>query len=128
MCASTPIHLGWRDTDGDGALDPVDPVGNPSPVIDLGKICSFVPFICQLVGLGATAPGTGATGLTGPTGPAGAPTPDSVPVELLRQVLTDDEMARVERAIRNEELRYLEALERKLRAAVRDIARERKRG
>jgi hypothetical protein len=43
-------------------------------------------------------------------------------------VLTDDEMARVERAIRNEELRYLEALERKLRAAVRDIARERKRG
>jgi hypothetical protein len=66
--------------------------------------------------------------MTGPTGPAGAPTPDSVPVELLRQVLTDDEMARVDRAIRNEELRYLEALERKLRAAVRAIARERKRG
>jgi hypothetical protein len=128
MCASTPIHLGWRDTDGDGALDPVDPVGNPSPVIDLGKICSFVPFLCQLVGLGQTAPPAGAAGVAGAVGPLGAPAPESIPVELLRQVLTDDEMARVDRAIRNEELRYLEALERKLRAAVRDIARERKRG
>jgi len=129
MCASTPIHLGWRDTDGDGALDPVDPVGNPNPVIDLGKICSLVPFLCRLVGLGATAPGS--AGVAGPAGPAGVGDvrpPDSVPVELLRQVLTDDEMARVERAIRSEELRYLEALEAKLRAAVRDIARERKRG
>ena len=128
MCASTPIHLGWRDTDGDGALDPVDPVGNPNPVIDLGKICSFVPFLCQLVGLGQVAPPAGAAGIAGPTAPLGAPPPESVPVELLRQVLTDDEMARVDRAIRNEELRYLEALEKKLRAAVRDIARERKRG
>ena len=128
MCASTPIHLGWRDSDGDGALDPVDPVGNPNPVIDLGKICSFVPFLCQIIGLGATAPGAGAAGVTGVSGPQGAPAPDVVPVELLRQVLTDEEMARVERAIRSEELRYLEALEKKLRAAARDIARERKRG
>jgi hypothetical protein len=127
MCASTPIHLGWRDTDGDGALDPVDPVGNPNPVIDLGKICSLVPFICQLVGLGQVAPPAGAAGSRGGgtarragarLGPGRAP-----PAGADRR-----RDGRVERAIRNEELRYLEALERKLRAAVRDIARERKRG
>ena len=132
MCASTPIHLGWRDSDSDGALDPVDPVGNPNPVIDLGRICSLVPFICQLVGLGQTAPTARgvAAGVAGAVDAAGAgiAPPEAVPVELLRQVLTDDEMARVETAIRSEELRYLEALERKLEAAVRDVARERARG
>jgi hypothetical protein len=65
-----------------GRSDPVDPVGNPNPVIDLGKICSFVPFICQLVGLGQVAPPAGAAG-RGAVGPLGAPAPDSVPVELL---------------------------------------------
>lgn len=127
MCSSTPAHLGWRDSDGDGALDPVDPVGNPNPVIDLGRICALVPFLCQLIGLGKAA---GAVG--GPVGvagiPAGVEQPQMVPIDLLRQVLSADEMARVESAIRSEELHYLEALERKLQMAARQIARERARG
>lgn len=128
MCSFTPTHLGWRDTDGDGTLDPDDPVGNPNPVIDLGKICAFVPFLCQLLGLGNTAGATGgAGGAVGVTGiPGSAEQPAMVPIALLRQVLTAEEMARVESAIRSEELRYLEALERKLRTAARQIARERK--
>ena len=54
--------------------------------------------------------------------------PESVPVELLRQVLTADEMARVEaRGPGRGADRYLEALERKLRTAADQIARERAR-
>ena len=65
----------------------------------------------------------GASGVTGaiPAEPRG----EAVPVELLRQVLTADEMKRVEAAVRAEEDRYLEALERKLRTAADQIARER---
>ncbi len=92
MCAFTPTHLGWRDTDGDGALDPVDPVGNPNPLIDLGGFCSRFPFICRLIGLGATAGAeAGAARAGGPASPGDlAPNHgrEAVPVELLRQVLT----------------------------------------
>ena len=63
MCTYTPTHFGWRDTDGDGALDPVDPVGNPNPLVDLGRLCSLFPVICQIFGLGGV-PG-------GPVGVAG---------------------------------------------------------
>ena len=131
MCAFTPAHLGWRDTDGDGALDPVDPVGNPNPLIDLGGFCSRVPFICRLVGLGATVGAVAGDDPGGWPGVTGAITPEprgeAVPVELLRQVLTADEMERVETAVRAEEDRYLESLERKLQTAVDQIARERAR-
>ncbi|HET9757681.1 MAG TPA: hypothetical protein VFP66_14335 [Candidatus Limnocylindrales bacterium] len=127
MCAFTPVHLGWRDTDGDGALDPVDPVGNPNPLVDLGRFCSRFPFLCRLFGLGATAGAVAGE----PFGVIGViarePRPEAVPVELLRQVLTADEMERVETAVRAEEDRYLESLERKLQTAVDQIARERAR-
>ena len=129
MCASTPIHLGWRDTDGDGALDPVDPVGNPNPLIDLGKFCSFVPFLCQLIGLGATRAGgpvasrasagrrpvPAGTATRGRAGRAPAPGADR----------RRDGPRRA--AVRAEELQYLEALERKLRTAADAIARDRAR-
>lgn len=128
MCQYTPAHLGWRDTDGDGSLDPVDPVGNPTPTVDLSRLCAALPLICQLFGLGQGAPGAGPgpVGVASAGGPGtGHPRPESVPVELLRQVLTPAEMKRVERAVRTEELRYLEALERKLRTAADAIASER---
>src|SRR5262245_59060796 len=104
MCGYTPAHLGWRDTDGDGALAPVDPVGNPNPLIDLGGFCSRFPLICRLVGLGATggaepdaAPGW-RPGISDEA--ARQPRPEAVSVELLRQVLTADEMKRVDAAVR----------------------------
>lgn len=121
MCPHTPVHLGWRDTDGDGALDPVDPVGNPGAFIDLGRLCALFPFVCQLLGL-ATPPATAE-----PRGIAGMPLapyrPESVPTRLLRRVLSDAEMARVEAAVAAEEAEYLAALERKLRAAADEIKR-----
>jgi hypothetical protein len=125
MCAFTPVHLGWRDTDADGSLDPVDPVGNPNPLIDLGRLCARFPFLCSLIG--RAAPGGAEEGVrVGMTGAIAGETPaESVPVELLRQVLTAAEMARVEAAVEAEEDRYLEALERKLRTAADQIARER---
>ena len=122
MCKHTPVHLGWRDTDGDGALDPVDPVGNPNPFVDVGRICQVVPFICQLFGLAQPA---GAEGVVrvGATGLPMQPRPEAVPLTLLRRVLDDEEMARVEAALKTEEYAYLEALERKLRAAADEIRR-----
>jgi hypothetical protein len=125
MCKHTPVHLGWRDTDGDGALDPVDPVGNPNPFIDFSRICRTLPFICQLFGLGGAAAAGAVEGgvRTGVTGlPVQAP-PESVPITLLRRILTDEEMARVDAALEAEELAYLEAIERKLRAAADEIKR-----
>ncbi len=127
MCAFTPVHLGWRDTDGDGSLDPVDPVGNPNPLIDLGRLCARFPFLCSLIGRGAVV-GAGEGDTVGMAGAISREArPESVPVELLRQVLTADEMARVEAAVEAEEDRYLEALERKLRTAADQIARDRAR-
>jgi hypothetical protein len=130
MCSYTPTHFGWRDTDGDGALDPVDPVGNPNPLVDLGRLCSLFPVICQIFGLGGV-PG-GPVGVAAGVGVGvaggGQARSEAVPVELLRQVLTPAEMARVEKAVRAEELQYLEALERKLRTAADAIARDRARG
>ena len=130
MCTYTPTHFGWRDTDGDGALDPVDPVGNPNPLVDLGRLCSLFPVICQIFGLGGV-PG-GPVGVAAGVGVGvaggGQARPEAVPVELLRQVLTPAEMARVEKAVRAEELQYLEALERKLRTAADVIAMDRARG
>jgi hypothetical protein len=123
MCKHTPVHLGWRDTDGDGALDPVDPVGNPNPFVDTGRICQVVPFICQLFGLGGQAPGGEGGIRVGATGLPMQPRPESVPLTLLRRVLDDDEMARVEAALKAEEFAYLEALERKLRAAADELRR-----
>jgi hypothetical protein len=128
MCSFTPVHLGWRDSDGDGSMDPVDPVGNPNPLIDLGRLCARFPFLCSLFGRGAPAGAEGAAAVGGPGAIAREPRPESVPLELLRQVLTADEMARVEAAVEAEEDRYLEALERKLRTAADQIARERARG
>ncbi|HEV8516322.1 MAG TPA: hypothetical protein VGQ47_01625 [Candidatus Limnocylindrales bacterium] len=118
MCAHTPVHLGWRDTDGDGALDPVDPLGNP--LVDLGMLCSTFPFICQLLGLSPPPPPR--TGISAEiAGPAPA---ESVPLHLLRRVLDDEEMARVEAAVVAEQRRYLEAVERKLRAAADALRRQ----
>ena len=132
MCSYTPTHFGWRDTDGDGALDPVDPIGNPNPLVDLGKLCGLFPLICQLFGLGGTAGPVGVAGvgvgLAGGVGAGVGPRPEAVPMDLLRQVLTPAEMKRVEKAVRAEELRYLEALERKLRTAADAIARDRRQG
>jgi hypothetical protein len=126
MCSFTPVHLGWRDTDGDGSLDPVDPVGNPNPLIDLGRLCVRFPFLCSLFGLAAPAGVEGATvGMAGPI--VREPRAESVSLELLRGALTADEMARVEAAVEAEEDRYLDALERKLRTAADQIARERAR-
>ena len=133
MCSFTPAHLGWRDTDGDGALDPVDPVGNPNPLIDLGRLCSALPVHLPAVRAGLGARGRRRRGhgrqrgsessvrspvsrARGRPGRAAAPGADPA------------EMARVETRGPAEELRYLEALERKLRTAVDQIARERARG
>jgi predicted acetyltransferase len=126
MCAHTPVHFGWRDSDGDGALDPVDPIGNPSPTIDLGRICQIFPFICHIFGLAPAGAGqapAAARGVTGSIPTPAEPRPEMVPGQLLRRVLSDEDLQRVEAAIAAEEWQYLEAVERKLRTAADEIRR-----
>jgi hypothetical protein len=110
MCRHTPVHLGWRDSDGDGTLDPVDPLTNPP--IDWRQLCQRFPFICELLGLqGASAAATM---------PA-APAHESIPLFLLRRVLNDQEMARVQEALAREQDQYIDALIKKLTSATKEI-------
>lgn len=125
MCSHTPVHLGWRDSDDDGTLDPVDPIGNP--LIDVGRICSAAPLLCQLLGLSpqtepVVIPGRTTIGATTSSRASGG---RSVPLMVLSRVLAPGELERVEAAARAEELAYLEAVERKLQAALRDLRRYR---
>jgi hypothetical protein len=111
MCRYTPTHFGWRDSDGDGTLDPVDPVSNPQ--VDQNRLCRRFPWLCALFKV---------FGL----GPSGAPAPDvaaheTVPLYHLRRVLSAEEMAKVEAYLNREEDQYLEALSRKLTSAAQEI-------
>jgi hypothetical protein len=110
MCRYTPVHLGWRDTDGDGALDPVDPLSNP--VVDWRRICTRFPYICDLLGIQwrDQAPA------------AAEPFHESIPLFLLRRVLSSQEMAKVDAALVAEEEQYIDALIRKLNTASKEIA------
>jgi hypothetical protein len=122
MCPHTLVHFGWRDTDADGTFDPVDPTSTPSP-IDLRSLCSIAPWLCQLLGLGS---GTAAAGIVGVRAAEGVVEAEpAVPLRVLRGVLDDETMARVQEAVRNEEMRYVEAVERKLRAAIDQLERVR---
>ncbi len=117
MCEHTPVQLGWRDTDADGALDPDDPVGNPPLSVDLGRLCAAFPSVCQLIGLAPPPPVAAARGVT-----AVSPR-ESVPFTLLRRVLADADIERIEQAMAAEETEYLAALERKLRTASEQLKR-----
>jgi hypothetical protein len=120
MCSATPVQLGWRDSDSDGSLDPVDPVDHP--LIDVRGICEVVPLVCQLIGQAPPMPPAGVRGVTGMAGLAPAP---GVSMDLLRRTLAPADLAEVEDALRAEEVEYLLSLERKLRAGLRDLRRYR---
>jgi len=122
MCAHTPVQLGWRDTDADGVLDPDDPVGNPPQFLDLGRLCASFPILCQLFGLAPPPPTTGAAAARG-IAVAAARRHDSVPFTVLRRLLPDADIARIEQAMAAEETEYLAVLERKLRAAADELKR-----
>jgi hypothetical protein len=110
MCQYTPTHLGWRDSDSDGTLDPVDPVSNPQ--VNQRRLCQRYPGICALLRL---------FGLSGEQPSLAAAAHESVPLYQLRRVLNAEEMARVEAYLNREEDQYLDALAKKLSSAARDI-------
>ena len=110
MCPFTFGHLGWRDTDGDGTLDPVDPVR--APQVSWARLCRRFPRLCESLGI---------HGLAQTIANAEAPVQDSVPLFLLRRVLTADQMALVENALAEEEDQYVDALAQKLSSWAKEI-------
>jgi len=132
MCRHTPVHLGWRDSNNDGILDDTA----TGQLFDYRKLCSAVPLLCQLIGLSSEPPtaaagqaggGTG-SGIAGITGVAGRPGRDpyawpggGVPMLLLERTLGPDELARVTQAAQAEEIEYLETVERRLRATLKQL-------
>jgi hypothetical protein len=103
------VHLGWRDTDGDGTLDPVDPVSNPQ--VNQNRLCRRYPLICdffKLFGL-SQAPSMAESAH------------ENMPLYQLRRILTAEEMTRVEAYLDREEDQYLEALAKKLSSAATEI-------
>ena len=110
MCPFTFTHFGWRDTDGDGVLDPVDPVQRPQ--VSWTRLCRRFPRLCESLGI---------HGLAQTIANAETPAQDSVPLFLLRRVLTTDQMALVENAIVQEEDQYVDALAKKLSTWVKEI-------
>lgn len=110
MCPFTFGHLGWRDTDGDGTLDPVDPVR--APQVSWTRLCRRFPRLCESLGI---------HGLAQTIANAEAPVQDSVPLFLLRRVLTADQMALVENSLAEEENQYVDALAQKLSSWAKEI-------
>jgi hypothetical protein len=127
MCPQTPKHLGWRDSNNDGILDDTSDAG----LFDYRKFCSAVPLVCQLIGLSPEplppAPPGVAAGVAGPVSGGGGTGVGSnwpgggVPMLLLERTLGAEEIARVEAAVRAEELGYLVQVEKRLRAALRQV-------
>src|SRR5262245_44742362 len=88
MCPYTRVHLGWRDSDRDGTLDPVDTM--VTETLDWRRLLRRLP------GLG------GLLALLGLSPEAAASAHESVPLFMLRRVLSAEEMDRVEQAIAHE--------------------------
>jgi hypothetical protein len=107
MCPYTRVHLGWRDSDRDGTLDPVDTM--VTETLDWRRLLRRLP------GLG------GLLTLLGLSPEAAASAHESVPLFMLRRVLSAEEMARVEQAITREEDQYLASLARRFESAAREI-------
>jgi hypothetical protein len=110
MCRHTPVHLGWRDSDGDGTLDPVDPLA--SPQVDWNRLLRRFPGLRDTFGRHGLAPAQAS---------ADAPAHDSIPLFLLRRVLDTEQMRAVEQALAAEEDQYVEALSTKLSTIAREI-------
>jgi hypothetical protein len=113
MCRHTPVHFGWRDSDGDGTLDPVDPLA--SPQVDWNRLLRRFPWLRDTFGR---------HGLTAAAQAADAPTHESIPLFLLRRVLDAEQMRAVEQALAQEDEQYVDALARKLTTIAREIKSE----
>jgi hypothetical protein len=106
MCPYTRVHLGWRDSDKDGTLDPVDTM--VSETLDWRRLLRRLPGLGGLLGL---------LGLS----PEAASSHESVPLFMLRRVLSAEEMARIEEALTREEDEYLASLGRRFEGVAREI-------
>lgn len=89
MCEFTRTHLGWRDQDGDDVMDPDDPVENPRWWL-FRWLCRRYPGLCQFLKI-----------------PSAEAEEDLVPLSLLAQVLSAEDMDRIYARIQQEQESYL---------------------
>jgi hypothetical protein len=114
MCRHTPIHLGWRDSDGDGTLDPVDPL--LSPQVNWQRLLRRFPRLRDTFGSQGLVPAQAA---------ADAPSHESIPLFLLRRILDLEQMKQIEQALAEEEDQYVDALAKKLTTIAKEIKSDR---
>jgi hypothetical protein len=97
MCRFTPVHFGWRDSDGDGILDPIDSSVNPS--ISWQRLRRRFPSLGELLSDPAFEP------LVAADSPH-----EQVPMFLLRRVLNKSQLDDVEAMLAREEDEFLARL------------------
>jgi hypothetical protein len=97
MCRFTPVHFGWRDSDNDGILDPIDSSVNPS--INWHRLRRRFPSLGELLSDPAFEP------MLTPNSPH-----EQVPIFLLRRVLNKSQLDDVEAMLAREEDEFLARL------------------
>ena len=103
MCDYTQTHFGWRDQDNDGVLDPDDPVEHPRWWL-FRWMCRRYPNLCRFL---AT--------------PAAEEEEDLVPMSLLAQVLSAEDLENLEARIQQEQDAYLESIARHIDKASEEL-------
>lgn len=109
MCRHTQVHLGWRDSDGDGTLDPVDPLTNPQ--VDWHRLNRRFPWLRDTFGRHGLVAAQDAA----------APSHEAIPLFLLRRIIAAEQMREVETALAAEDEQYINALAKKMTMIAREI-------
>ncbi|MBN1149257.1 MAG: hypothetical protein JXA78_18495 [Anaerolineales bacterium] len=92
MCDYTRTHIGWRDQDNDGVLDPDDPLESPRWWL-FRWLCRRYPDLCRFL-----------------QAPPLEDEEDLVPISLLAQVLKTEDMDNLKTRIQQEQDAYLRSI------------------
>lgn len=103
MCDYTRTHFGWRDQDGDDVLDPDDIIENPRWWL-YRWLCRRYPGLCQFLRI-----------------PHAEQEEDLIPMSLLAQELSAEDLERLATRIDQEKSLYLDAIAERIEEASEEL-------